>query len=361
MEQKITKAKHLPNEQRKEFYQSQYDYYKSFNCRLLIVSTIAYLTFFFTDCGIFGRFAYETLLSRLIVIVPLLCFLYLYKQNKSYRIMVIASYLMVHIIIWCTDWATYLLPDREYAGEGMMIMNLIFVCAGFCAPFKYCLIAHCGLIVDILIANVFIRYDDVMMMLMFNIPCVVAVCIMHYTMEKVYLDHYLVTQQLETLVIRDHLTGAYNRNKLKKMSNQDTEELDIDKDVPVIFMVLDLDFFKRVNDQYGHEAGDMVLKHTVKVISESICSSDYIIRWGGEEFVILLFGRDIENGVAIAEKIRANVELSDNSVCPITASIGVAAYKGGNYHETIEFADRALYKAKTEGRNRVIVYQEEED
>ena len=360
MEQKITKAKHLSNDQRELFYQSKYDYYKSFNCGLLIVSTIAYLTFFFTDCGIFGRLAHETLLSRLIVVFPLLLFLRLYKQDKSYRIMVVASYLMVHIIIWCTDWATYLLPDRGYACEGMIIMNLIFVCAGFCAPFKYCLIAHCGLVVDILIANLFIKYDDVMMMLMFNVPCIIAVCVMHYTMEKVYLDHYLVAKQLETLVVRDQLTGAYNRNKLKRISDPNTEELNIANDIPITFMVLDLDLFKRVNDQYGHEAGDIVLKHTVRVISESIRSSDYIIRWGGEEFLLLLFGCDIEIGAKIAEKIRANVESSDNTVCPITTSIGVAAYKGGNYHETIEFADRALYRAKTEGRNRVVVYQEDE-
>ena len=357
MEQMITKAKQLSNEQQVEFYQSKYDYYKSFNRSVIIIATVAYLTFFFTDCGIFGRFAHETLLSRLIVILPLLAFMYLYKQNKGYKLMVIASYLMVHIIIWCTDWATYILPDREYAGEGMIIMNLIFVCVGFCAPYKYALIAHCGLAVDILIANIFIRYDNVAMMLMFNIPCIVAVCVMHYTMERVYLDHYLVTEQLETLVVHDQLTGVFNRNKLKKISDPATEALNIAPDVSVTFLIVDLDFFKKVNDQYGHEAGDVVLKHTVKVISQSVRSSDYIVRWGGEEFLIILSGCDIEIGASIAEKIRANVEASDNTICPITASIGVAAYQGGNYHEAIECADKALYKAKTGGRNQVVVYE----
>ena len=355
MEQKITKAKLLSKEQRVEFYQSKYDYYKSFNRGVLIIATVAYLTFFFTDCGIFGRFAHETLLSRLIVILPLMAFMHLYKQNKSYKVMVTLTYLMVHIIIWCTDWATYLLPDREYAGEGMIIMNLMFVCVGFCAPYKYALVAHCGLAIDILIANLFIKYDNVAMMLMFNVPCIVAVCVMHYTMERVYLDHYLVTEQLETLVIHDQLTGAFNRNKLKKLSDPITEELNFASDIPVTFLIVDLDFFKKVNDQYGHEAGDIVLKHTVKVISQSVRSTDYIVRWGGEEFVIILSGCDIEIGASIAEKIRANVEMSDNSICPITTSIGVAAYQGGNYHEAIECADKALYRAKTEGRNRVVV------
>lgn len=358
MEAQIRTARDLSKTQRLEFYQAQYDYYKAFNRGVLVISTAAYLSFFLTDCGIYGRFASETLLSRLIVIIPLLIYLYLYKKNKSYKVMVVASYLMVHTIIWCTDWATYLLPDRQYAGEGMIIMNLIFVCVGFCAPFKYSLIAHCGLIVDILVANIFIGYDNVAMMLMFNIPCIVAACVMHYTMEKVYLEHYLITKQLETLVVHDQLTGAFNRNKLKKLCDPVSETLNIDNDMPVTFLLVDLDFFKKINDQYGHESGDIMLKNIVKVISQSVRSSDYIIRWGGEEFLIILNGCNVEIGVAIAEKIRANVEASDNSVCPITASIGVAAYTGGSYHETVERADKALYQAKEAGRNRVMVYEE---
>lgn len=361
MNKETTKVKHLDKEQRTMFYQSKYDYYKGFNKWMVIVSTVAYLTFFFTDCGIFGRFAHETALSRFIVIIPLLVYFYLSKKVDSYRVMVTASYLMVHIIIWCTDWATYLLPDRSYAGEGMIIMNLIFVCAGFCAPFKYCLIAHCGLIVDIVIAHQFIRYDNLSMMLMFNIPCVIAVCVMHYVMEKVYLDHYLVSTRLEDLVEHDQLTGVYNRNKLKQICDPVTEEIIRTNDLEVTMLIVDLDFFKKVNDQYGHETGDIVLKHTTSVLSRSVRSSDYIIRWGGEEFVIILMGCNVDIGTQIAEKIRENVEASENGICPVTVSIGVTAYEGGSYHAAIDCADKALYKAKTTGRNKVVRYNKDEE
>ncbi|MBQ4068421.1 MAG: GGDEF domain-containing protein [Lachnospiraceae bacterium] len=360
MNSTITKAKQFDKKQRREFYQSKYDYYKSFNRGLLIVSTIAYITFFFTDCGIYGRFAYETIIPRSIVLLPLFVFLFMYKKTSNYKIMNIASYFMVHIIIWLTDWSTYILPDREYAGEGMIVMNLIFVCAGFCAPFRYTLIAHCGLIVDILVANLFIKYDDVVMMLMFNVPCVVAVCVMHNIMEKVYLDHYLVNKKLEKLVVHDELTGVYNRNKLREISDPITEELNVANDIPVTLMIVDMDFFKKVNDKYGHEAGDIVLKHLAKVLLESVRTSDYVIRWGGEEFVIILTGCNIDRGSAIAEKIRVNVENSDNTICPATVSIGVTEYNGGSYHIAIECADKALYRAKTSGRNRVVVYNEQE-
>ncbi len=356
MERTIKKAAQLNKAQREEFYQAKYDYYKGFNRGVLVISVVAYLSFFATDCGIFGRFAYETLLSRFIAIVPLMVFLYLYKQGKSYKMMVFASYLMVHIVIWCTDWATYLLPDRQYAGEGMIIMNMIFVCTGFCAPFGYCLIAHCALALDILVANMFIHYDDVTMMLMFNVPCIIAVCVMHYTMEKSYLDHYLVSKQLESLVVCDQLTQVYNRNKLKKISDDVTEELLVASDIPVTFLIIDLDFFKRVNDQYGHESGDIVLISAAKIISQSVRASDYVIRWGGEEFLCILVDCNLESGVTIAEKIRKDIQESDNKICCITASIGVAAYQGGNYHETIECADKALYCAKEQGRNQVVVH-----
>ena len=193
MNKSKVKAKNLSPDKRKAFYQSKYDYYKSFNKGLLIVSSFAYIFFFITDCSLFGRFAYETVFSRAFIIIPLLIYLVMYKKIDSYKVMTVASYLMIHMIIWCTDWSTYILPNREFASEGMLVMNLIFACAGFCAPYKYCIVAHCGLIVDILIANLFIKYDNVMMMILFNIPCVVALCVMHYMMENVYLDHYLVT------------------------------------------------------------------------------------------------------------------------------------------------------------------------
>ena len=359
MEGTVTKAKHLDKERRELFYQSKYDYYKNFNKGLIFIATMAYITFFLTDCGLYGRFATETVLSRVIVLVPLVLYLILFKKQQYYKIMVVASYLMIHIIIWCTDWATYILPDRTYAEEGMMVMNTIFVCAGFCAPYKYAIVAHMGLVADILIANIFIRYADVTMMIMFNLPCIIGVCIMHYFMENVYLEHYLVNERLHNLVVYDQLTGVYNRNQLKRISNPDTEELTIGDNIPITLLIVDLDFFKKVNDQYGHEGGDVVLKHTVGVISKSVRSTDYIIRWGGEEFVIILAGCDVNMGMEVAEKIRTNIEASENGLCPITASIGVASYQGGSYHSAVERADKALYRAKTSGRNKVIVYDEE--
>lgn len=346
----------LSKEERRLFYQSKYDYYRAFNMCLAIVAVCAYLSFFFTDCGIFGRFAHETLLSRVIVIVPFFIFVALQKRVTDYRIMVPATYLLIHIIIWLTNWATYLLPDRQHAISGMLIMNLIFVCAGFAAPFHYSTIGHALLIVDIALANIFMHYDNLNMMYMFNVPAVISVCVMHHMMQRVYLEQYVTKERLETLAVRDQLTGIYNRNMMKELSNTTTGGLNISLGLDVCMMLVDIDFFKKINDTYGHEAGDQVLMHLAQLLKKSVRATDYVIRWGGEEFLIIMTGCDDTQAVRVAEEIRRKAENNDNGVCKITISIGVSVYRGGDYHETIKKADEAMYLAKTEGRNRVVLY-----
>ncbi|MBE5944279.1 MAG: GGDEF domain-containing protein [Lachnospiraceae bacterium] len=351
--------KDLTPEQREDFFQSKYSYFKEFNKQLVIVATIAYLSFFFTDCGLFGRFSHETVLSRVIVIVPMIIFIALYKRITNYKIMVFATYLMIHIIIWCTDWATYLLTDRTYATTGMVIMNLIFVCAGFAAPFMWSTIAHAFLLVDITIAHQFIHYEDVAMMYMFNLPCIVAVCAMHKMMQRVYLDQYLTKESMQNLLVHDQLTGVYNRNKLKELAEVSTGKLCFARDIPVSLLVVDIDHFKEVNDTYGHESGDIVLTHIAKSIKGMLRASDYVIRWGGEEFLVIVPGCSLNEAEKMAERIRKLIEDSDNTICPLTVSIGVAPYTGGNYHDDIKRADEALYEAKGTGRNKVVAYKEE--
>ena len=348
----------LPKEERKAFYQSKFEYYRSFNMCLAIVATAAYISFFFTDCGIFGRFAYETFFSRVIVIVPFSVFVSLHKRVRNYQIMVLATYILIHCIIWLTHWATYLLPDRQHAISGMLIMNLIFVCAGFAAPFNYSTVGHLLLIVDIALANTFMHYDNLDMMYMFNIPAIIAVCVMHHMMQRVYLEQYRTKDQLEHLAVRDQLTGMYNRNKMKELSSKTTGGLNISLGLDVCMMLIDIDFFKKVNDAYGHEAGDKVLVQLAQLLKRSVRATDYVIRWGGEEFLIIMTGCDGTQAVRVAEEIRKKAENSDNGICKITISVGVAVYGGGDYHETIKKADDAMYLAKTRGRNRVVLYEE---
>lgn len=349
--------KKFSKEERRAFYQSKYEYYELFISRLIMVSVVAYLFFFVTDCLIVGRVFHETLLARFGIILPFTVYLVLTKKVKDFRIMVPATYLMIHFIIWFTCWATYLLPDRKFAVPGMIIMNLIFVCAGFGSPLIYCIIGHSAMLLDIAVANIFIQYDDLVMMYLFNLPCIVAICTMHQMMQRVYMEQYLNRQQLEHMVVYDQLTKVNNRNKLKELSNLNGEMI-VFSDIDVSMLLMDIDFFKQVNDKYGHEAGDVVLVHLAKLLKETVRVTDYVIRWGGEEFLIILPGCAVSQACHIAEKIRTKVEESDNEICPITISVGVAQHRGGDYHDTIKKADEALYKAKNTGRNKVVLYDE---
>ncbi len=352
--------KSFSKEQKTSFYQSKYNYYKAFNTRMIVVSTLAYFSFFVTDCGIYKHFAWETLLPRAIVIIPFIIYIVLSKKVTDYRIMVPASYLMVHIIIWCTDWATYILPDRQHAISGMIIMNLIFVCAGFAAPFSWSSAAHLFLLVDISVAHIFIQYENVEMMYLFNLPCILAVAAMHHMMQNVYFEHHFAKEQLKHLAVHDQLTGVYNRNKLKEIVDLQTGDLTAFSGLDVCFLLIDIDFFKKVNDKYGHEAGDKVLVWLAGILKNEVRGTDYVIRWGGEEFLIIITGCAVDNAERIAEKIRASVESSDNGVCKSTISIGVSEYVGGDYSVCVKQADDALYQAKNTGRNKVVVYSADE-
>jgi len=352
--------KDFSKKDRISFFQSKYDYYKLFNTRMITVSVLAYLSFFVTDCSILGHFAFETLLSRAIVIVPFIVYIVLTRKVSDYRIMVPATYLMIHIIIWCTDWATFLLPDRQFAIPGMIIMNLIFVCAGFSAPFRYSMPAHLFLIVDIAVADMFIHYENVEMMYLFNLPCILAVGAMHHMMQGVYFEHYFAKDQLKQLAVHDQLTKAFNRNKLKELVDPKTNVLTRYVNTNVSFLLIDIDFFKKVNDQFGHESGDKVLMWLADILRSAVRETDLVIRWGGEEFLIIMSGCTIENATRIAENIREKVENSDNGVCKSTISIGVSEYKGGEYNAAVKNADDALYQAKNTGRNKVVVYSNQE-
>lgn len=163
--------------------------------------------------------------------------------------------------------------------------------------------------------------------------------------------------RLEDLALTDKLTGLANRQALDLMFRRDLADSRRDKS-GVAVLLLDLDHFKSINDKYGHLAGDAVLQGIAKVIREHLREGDFVARWGGEEFLILLRHADEESATLVAEKIRTSIE---QAVVPyivdrfrLTASVGVAVWREGDTQDSlISRADDALYKAKEQGRNRV--------
>lgn len=129
---------------------------------------------------------------------------------------------------------------------------------------------------------------------------------------------------------------------------------------PLSIVMMDIDFFKRFNDTYGHSCGDAVLKQVARIIAENVRIVDVAARYGGEEFVLLMVDSDIEKAKVAAERIRAAVECAETeyegALLKVTISCGVASYdpeRDFSAKALIDRADRALYRSKQEGRNRV--------
>ena len=170
-----------------------------------------------------------------------------------------------------------------------------------------------------------------------------------------------IYSELRKSSYRDSLTGCHNRRKLDEdilaaysLANRSDEKLAV--------LMLDLDYFKRINDTYGHAAGDSVLLTIAEIIRSQLRKHEFLYRYGGEEFVIILPATNASDAIILAERIRTSVankkmDVGSSSPVTITVSIGIAdnSRADTSIKDMINLADQALYAAKEEGRNRVHV------
>ncbi len=173
-----------------------------------------------------------------------------------------------------------------------------------------------------------------------------------------------ITQRMEaeekvrTMAITDGLTGINNRQEFSRLLDKEIERA-IRYNTPLTLVMYDLDHFKLVNDRFGHDTGDDVLRTVVKLTNDNIRSTDFHGRWGGEEFMVLLPQTTLEAALDVAEKLRLAVAGHQFShVGTVTASYGVAELAPQeNARSLAQRVDEALYRAKDRGRNRVEVYE----
>jgi diguanylate cyclase (GGDEF)-like protein len=169
--------------------------------------------------------------------------------------------------------------------------------------------------------------------------------------------------ELKRLATRDPLTGCLNRRAFTE-SYETLFEGARATAMPLSCLVLDIDFFKKVNDTYGHGIGDRVIQEVAKKLIDSSRSSDLVCRYGGEEFCVVMPGMDARQAVVVAERIRRRIErdcgpgIREVEGMKVTASIGVAILTDAinTPLELVDLADQALYRAKRDGRNRVELY-----
>ncbi len=244
------------------------------------------------------------------------------------------------LIIWCLSGLIFFITQRTgYLNTILLIISLALsytIASGV-------LFIYAHLIISLVYPLILIFFSS-FALTVYNIIVI--------TVEK---------RRLTNLATRDNMTGLYNINHFKLLLNAEITSVKLRRNKDLSAIMFDLDFFKKINDNFGHAAGDEVLFTVANILRTVSRSLDVACRYGGEEFILMLPGTNRDNAVIIADKIRKSIEryefyLGENKTYhKVTASFGVAEYHDG--HETGERflirADKGLYQAKNSGRNRV--------
>ncbi|WP_076410694.1 diguanylate cyclase [Shewanella sp. UCD-KL12] len=163
------------------------------------------------------------------------------------------------------------------------------------------------------------------------------------------------SDELRSMALHDQLTQLYNRHFLIESANNKLAHVDRHGH-DLSLLMIDVDFFKHINDQFGHHAGDQVLKAIAQVLQADNRKEDVVARFGGEEFVVLLEHCGLDSAIEKAERLREKIEALEPSGITVTASFGVAQLQEheNTFVELLTRADEAVYIAKEQGRNRVV-------
>jgi diguanylate cyclase (GGDEF)-like protein len=170
-------------------------------------------------------------------------------------------------------------------------------------------------------------------------------------------------QQMEILAMRDGLTSLLNRRAIEEYAEAEFS-LTIRKERVMSIIMLDIDYFKSVNDRFGHKFGDHALQQAAKILKDGLRSYDRVGRWGGEEFILIMPDTQLKDAATVAERVRARtaemkISLENGETFSVHISLGVASTAGqfSSLTKLIDAADQALYQAKQTGRNRVYTFE----
>ena len=248
--------------------------------------------------------------------------------------------------LWC-----YLLPIIVYYILGLRIGTIVLL---IFLPLVYFILfvpSH-----ELLKAG----YDPVFSTRYFGSLITVAITafIYEYTRQEGRRELIALNLRLDRLSQTDDLTNLANRRAMLRQISHEIGRHERHQR-PFCILVGDIDFFKEVNDQFGHECGDQVLINVAHTLENNTKKQDIAARWGGEEFLILLPETDLSQGKLSAERLRAAIEQLETKynghIIKVTMSFGISEFKDGqSYNSIIQEADDLLYKAKQSGRNRVF-------
>lgn len=252
-----------------------------------------------------------------------------------------SRYYGISAIVLCLITSIYYYVKYKCFSIYYMIAQLIFAITGLINALSK---------VDLIHANFFITN------IVYSAASIEAILLTLGITNKLE-EEQLKNKQLLILSTTDELTELKNRHYFDIIYPSLENESERYKK-PMSMILFDLDHFKKINDTYGHDVGDTVLQRTAELIKTTARKSDIAIRWGGEEFIILLPQTNLDGAIILAEKLRTSIEEdSFYDLCKVTASFGVSQKDyDENFDHWYSKIDSALYKAKSQGRNKVVPY-----
>lgn len=288
-------------------------------------------------------------------------------NRNIFYISVIAS-----AVIWGIIFAVIMLQQGEYASQTLMTAVICGLCAGGVVAFvpnrQLSIYYNLSMLMPASVLMLINRSHIILaiMVLLFSVYLIIIA----YRGNREYWDalenEYLLelkSSELALLSNTDALTGLYNRRYFDQALDLEWKRSGRNKDILSV-IIFDIDHFKNINDTFGHQAGDEYLTNTAATLS-AVFKRDYdiVARYGGEEFIVLLPGTDAEQARQLAEQARQNIELlilyHQGKKFATTISAGIMC-SVADFNTSPDYivacADKALYKAKNEGRNRVVVF-----
>lgn len=331
--------------------------FKMINSILVIVALFSMLVGILSDLGISDIGPIHSKVNYVYGIFSVMLIFFLRSSKRNYK--KVSNALLIASLLTFTS-ALLLVPQDEFRIIWFYLLIFVAYILNGSASGLFFTIASLGVILSVHLLS-----DLQLSQLAINtsiLGLIIGSFLARFYTNKIS-DYENSLQQknvaLHVLASTDDLTGVMNRRLFGEVSNRYFETSQRDN-LPLSLLLFDLDNFKKVNDTYGHQAGDQMLIRFAEAIKLFLRKSDIVARVGGEEFAVLLFETDMEGAFTLAEKIRTLVESIsidyEGEKVSVTTSIGIAQHSKGDkaFNTIYERADKALYRAKKEGRNRTF-------
>ena len=335
------------------FYRLKAEEYKTYTLVLLVTISIACMLLNGWDHVVDPAHGAAALPLRLLMLLAFVIYLIPYKLEMGYRALSISSFLSILYLV--TLFAAIVSTFENgiaHSFEGFVVAFICFLAITNASPFKYVLVYSAVLYFYPLVLNAFF-YHNVVNVLLYSItmPVIVILCvIIAYTAERSAYQKYLLAEKLKEQSFIDSLTRCYNRRKFDEIFDKSSKNrMDRDR---LSVMLIDIDDFKWVNDTFGHKTGDEVLKSMVNSIKSVVRGEDIVIRWGGEEFLVVFPHTGVAECKDLAERIIEKCTLLLNQTDKVTVSAGYGELCEEDIESLIGRVDNALYDAKKNGKKQ---------